>query len=188
MNYYIADTHFSHKNIIKYEDRPFTSVEQMNNIMIEKWNKKVKEGDNVYILGDFAFATESICRALLSILKGNKFLIWGNHDKDIKHNKDIQRYFVWCKDYHVIYDKINSKEIPIILFHYPIQVWDRKHHGSIHLYGHIHSDKENHHPMVSNLVNAYNVGVDVNNFEPMTIQELINKYGYTDIVSYRGNK
>lgn len=184
MNYYTADPHYSHKNIIKYEERPFKTIDEMDEYMIYKHNQKVKSNDNVYFIGDFAFASPERIKYLLSRLNGNKFLIWGNHDKTIRDNKDLQKLFVWCKDYHVLYEN----QIPVILFHYPIQIWDRQHHGSIHLYGHIHSNKENHHPMISGLINAYNVGADVCNFEPVTVQELINKYGYTNIVSDRSSK
>ena len=58
MKYYTSDLHFGHKNIIKYEDRPFSSIEEMDEALIDKWNKKVKKNDEVYILGDFALEME----------------------------------------------------------------------------------------------------------------------------------
>lgn len=171
MNYFTADTHYSHKNIIKYEDRPFKTIDEMDEYLIYKHNQKVKKNDNVYFIGDFAFCNANRAIDIISRLNGNKYLIYGNHDKVVKENALVRAEFVWCRDYAVIYEK----EIPIILFHYPIQVWDRKHHGSIHLYGHIHSNKDNHHPMINDLVNAYNVGVDVRNFEPITLEEILRK-------------
>jgi len=168
-NFYVADTHYYHKNIIKYEDRPFKTVEEMNEYMIYKHNEKVSKEDNVYFIGDFALATPDQTTDILLRLNGKKHLVYGNHDKVVKQNKLVQAGFVWCRDYAVVYEG----EIPVILFHYPIQVWDRKHHGSIHLYGHIHSNKDNHHPMVNNLENAYNVGVDVTNFAPVTLEEIL---------------
>jgi len=168
-NFYTADTHYSHKNIIKYEDRPFKTTEEMDEYLIYKHNQKVKKEDNVYFIGDFAFADDIRVLHILNRLNGNKFLIWGNHDKNIKKSKILQSAFIWCRDYAVVYEK----ETPVILFHYPIQVWDRKHHGSIHLYGHVHSNKDNHHPMINDLINAYNVGVDVRNFEPVTLDEIL---------------
>ncbi len=169
MRFFTSDTHFCHKNIIKYENRPFSSVDEMDKILICNWNAKVGKNDEVYHLGDFAFASPNKIHSVLDQLNGNIHLIWGNHDKEIKKNKYLQRRFVWCRDYYAINDAT-----PIILFHYPIAVWDRKHYGSIHLYGHIHSDNENHHPLVIKLENAYNVGTDVCNFEPKTLEELIN--------------
>lgn len=170
---YTADGHWAHRNIIKYENRPYRSTDEMDKDLILKWNNKVSPGDDVYYLGDMFFCEEDYALNILKQLNGNIHLIWGNHDKVIKKSRSLQSKFIWCRDYHVNYDQVNGQEIPVILFHYPIQVWDRKHHGSIHLYGHIHSDQENHHPLVAALPNAYNVGVDVCNFEPKTLSELI---------------
>jgi len=174
MNFYSSDQHFGHGNIIKYENRPFKSVEEMDEYMIYKHNLKVSPKDNVYFLGDCIFSNdENKTVKLLQRLNGNKHLIYGNHDKIVRTSQLVQQQFNFCKNYYVNYENINGNKTPIILFHYPIQVWDRKHHGSIHLYGHIHSNKDNHHPMVNDLVNAYNVGVDVRNFEPVTIEEIL---------------
>jgi calcineurin-like phosphoesterase family protein len=168
-NYYIADTHFSHKRIIEYENRPFNSVEEMNTVMIENWNRKVSKNDSVYILGDFIFSNdEAETIKLLNSLNGNKFLIYGNHDKIIRKSKLVQQKFGWCKEYHINYEMINDIKIPIILFHYPIHTWDKKHYGSVHLYGHVHSNIDDY------PTNSYNVGVDVRNFEPVTVKEILN--------------
>jgi calcineurin-like phosphoesterase family protein len=168
--FYTGDQHYFYKNIIKYENRPYLSINEMNEDMIKRHNKKVAPTDDIYFLGDFAFASASQIENLLRRLNGRKFLIFGNHDKEILHNKNLQSYFVFCRHYHSLIDN----GTPVILFHYPIQVWDRKHHGSIHLYGHIHTDKENHHPLVKDIENAYNVGVDVRNFEPVSLKEILN--------------
>lgn len=171
MNFYTADPHYYHKNIIKYENRPFKTVEEMNDYLIYKHNEKVKKGDNIYFIGDFAFATADQTINILNQLNGNKYLIFGNHDKVIKQNRSIQEKFVWCKDYAVIYED----KLPIILCHYPFRNWDRKHHGSIHLFGHVHSNTPDHHP-IEEIENSYNVGVDIWNYEPVTLEEIIKKY------------
>ena len=170
MNYYISDTHYHHRKIIQYENRPFSSIEEMNEAMIQKHNTKVSKGDNVYILGDFAFSTPEQAINILRRLNGQKFLIYGNHDKVVRQNKAVQAEFAWCRDYYVAYED----KVPVILFHYPINVWDRKHHGSYHFYGHVHSPKVGHHVITGELVNAFNVGADVQDFEPKTFKEIIN--------------
>lgn len=82
MIYHTADHHFGHKNIIKYCDRPFTSVDQMNSFMIDEWNKDATDEDIIIHHGDFCFKyTKEETKELLSSLKGKKFLIMGNHDK-----------------------------------------------------------------------------------------------------------
>lgn len=172
MKFYTSDLHFYHKNIIKYEDRPFSSVEEMNEYLICKWNNKVSDNDEVYILGDFAFCSGTDANKLLDRLKGKKYLIRGNHDSFLSDRGFDKTKFEWIRDYA----KITDSGEKVILFHYPIAVWDSQHYGSIHLYGHVHSNKDNHHPLLIKLDNAYNVGVDVCGLEPQTLYEL--KRGY----------
>lgn len=80
-DYLTSDHHFGHKNIIAYEDRPFTTVEEMDEFMIQRWNETVKPGDTVYHLGDFALVNLERIAALLKRLNGRKILILGNHDR-----------------------------------------------------------------------------------------------------------
>jgi Predicted phosphoesterase or phosphohydrolase len=174
--FFISDTHFGHKNIIKYEDRPFLSVEEMDSKMIENWNSKVDKGDRVYILGDFAFSDKEYVIRLMDKLNGQKFLVKGNHDHIVKE-KEVAEKFAWVKDYYVL----KHNKMKFVLFHYPIQVWDCQHHGSVHLFGHVHSNKEDHHPLLETLKNAYNVGVDVNNFTPIEITEILEKLGLCNV-------
>lgn len=169
--FFTADTHFCHKNIIKYEDRPFNSVEEMNEVMIQKWNAKVKPTDSVYILGDFIFSNGITANQLVKRLNGKKYLIKGNHDSFLKDRDFDRSQLEWIKDYYLLKDN----NIKYALFHYPIAIWDCKHYDSIHLYGHVHSNKDNHHPLLMNLGNAYNVGVDINNYEPVSINEVLMK-------------
>ena len=80
MNYYISDLHIGHANAIKFDNRPFADVNEMNNAIIENWNSRVKKDDTVYILGDFIWAKESEWPCFVGLLAGNKVLIRGNHD------------------------------------------------------------------------------------------------------------
>ena len=90
MEYVISDTHFYHKNIINYCDRPFNDTESMNEYIIKKWNEVVTDEDVVYHLGDFAiswdkekFKTKKECyKSILDKLNGRKILIKGNHDRE----------------------------------------------------------------------------------------------------------
>ena len=164
-----SDTHFYHTNILKYENRPFKDINDMNNKMIESWNETVSNKDEVYILGDFSFGNEEETIKLLNKLNGKKYLINGNHDYVVK-NKDVRDKFEWVKDYFVL----KHNKMKFVMFHYPIQVWDCRHHGSIHLYGHIHSNLGNH-SMEYDIPNSYNVGVDVNGFKPVLIEDIIEK-------------
>lgn len=99
----ISDTHFNHKNILKFEDkegnkvRPFSSLDEMNELMIENWNRVVKTNDKVYHLGDVFFGSPDDAKKILKRLNGKKRLIVGNHDHPklqvIQNN--FQKIMLW---------------------------------------------------------------------------------------------
>lgn len=90
MIYYISDLHFGHLRCIKMDKRPFSSIEEMDRILIENWNNKVNEEDDVYILGDFSYKSKIDPVEYLKQLKGHKHLIVGNHDlKLIKTKRPV---------------------------------------------------------------------------------------------------
>lgn len=163
--FFISDCHFWHTNIIKFENRPFDSIEEMNEKMIEKWNVKVSNHDRVFILGDFVFGNDEKTLDILSKLNGKLYLVKGNHDK---FSKKIYEKFEWVKEYY----KLKMDNMTIILCHYPFTVWDKSHHNSINLYGHVHG-MANGAVMPKPADNQYNVGVEVNNYEPCTLEEII---------------
>lgn len=167
--FFTSDNHFYHKNIIEYERRPYKDVEEMNERMIENWNKKVKNNDDVYILGDFSFGNGNETNSLLESLNGRKYIVRGNHDYFLDKKDFNMDLIEWAKDYYVL--KYNKMKF--VLFHFPIAVWDCKHHGSIHLYGHVHSNTTTDHPLRFELFNSYNVGVDVNDYMPVSIEKVL---------------
>ena len=79
--FFIADTHFGHKNIIEYENRPFETTEEMDNTVIENWNKTVKPKDRIWVLGDFVLSNKKRIVELIKLLNGYKIFVIGNHDK-----------------------------------------------------------------------------------------------------------
>ncbi len=174
MIYLISDMHFNHKNIIKYENRPFDSVEEMNETMTENWNSVVNPDDTIYNLGDFAFVNKRHdLEKIVKKLNGHIHWIRGNHDK-INNVKGI----AWEGSYkEVTYDKWK-----FVLSHYPFASWNRMHHGSIHCYGHTHGNM----PNLSQLIKKYagvdvrtpellsfDVGVDCFDFFPVSIERII---------------
>lgn len=78
--FYIADLHFGHKNSIKYDDRPFDSVDEMDAELVKRWNETVGPGDIVYVLGDMFWQPPKRAIETIRKLHGQKFLILGNHD------------------------------------------------------------------------------------------------------------
>ena len=171
MIYYTADLHLGHKNIIKLSKRPFSSIEEMDKVLIENWNNKVNAKDDIYIVGDLCYKThhDNILH-YISQLQGQKHLIVGNHDKEIIKNSDLRRYFVEIRDMKTIYDNGTK----IILCHYPMVEWDGYYRDVLHFYGHIHNNYDNDtSKYINSIKNAYNVGVDVLDYEPKTLNEII---------------
>lgn len=100
MNYYISDLHLFHKNVTRegkdFDDRPFDNLDEMHSTIEEKWNKKVTNGDTVYILGDMAMrGTQEDLIAFVSTLKGHKIMVRDNHD-DIRDQRYKQLYKGLC--------------------------------------------------------------------------------------------
>ena len=157
---FTSDLHFYHKNIIQYSDRPYKSVEEMNEGLISNWNGKVNPDDTVYIIGDFIFAGITKMREIHDRLNGKKILIKGNHDP----YEAVSSVFEKVYDYKEI--KIDEKWI--ILMHFPIEEWHGKHRGSIHLHGHAHGTSRLER-------NRLDVGVDPNYMVPLTLDEALGK-------------
>lgn len=170
MTYFTSDLHLGHKSIIKDCNRPFNSVEEMNETLINNFNKIVKENDTVYIVGDLFFEQKNNFEKTLQRLNGKKHLIIGNHDRDWMKQCDCKKYF------ESIQNMINTEidNTLITLCHYPMMTWYKQDSGSYMVYGHIHNNKNDYFfPMLRKLQNALNAGVDVNNYRPVSIDELI---------------
>lgn len=169
MNYFIGDMHFGHSNIIRLNNRPFSSVEEMDETIISNWNSRVRPEDTVYILGDFSYRSVGNPCDILDKLKGRKVLIEGNHDFKNLKNFEFRKRFVEVKSIMSIVE--NSERI--ILCHYPMLEWDGYFRGSWHIHGHIHNNVSNKcFGYLLNEPNALNAGVDVTNFMPVTFNEL----------------
>lgn len=184
-NYYISDLHFGHYNVIRFDNRPYNSVEEMDKALIDNWNGVVDKEDTVYILGDFCWQTEDRWYEILKQLKGNKVLIRGNHD--LKHmSQQLRNMFQDIKDYKEVKD--NGKRV--ILSHYPMPFYRGAYNdGIIHLYGHIHTTIENdfmehlreyiprndNRGMSQHRCNFYNVGcmLPYMNYTPRTLDEIL---------------
>ena len=127
--WFTSDTHFSHVNIINYCNRPFDNVEEMNNILIQKWNKVVQDGDIVWHLGDFALGDKTKIPEIVQQLHGNIYLVKGNHD-----NRSNQFYrdcgFKEVYNLPVVLDEF------IVLSHAPMPFVPSS--TMVNLYGHVH--------------------------------------------------
>lgn len=166
-----SDTHFNHKNILLFESkvRDFSSVDEMNEVIINNWNKVVQPQDTIYILGDmFMGPLEGIDKIMVR-LKGRKILIRGNHDT----NPRLEKLKLYCEEIHDLYT-LKHKGSTFVMCHYPIREWAEKEKGSIHLYGHIHGME--HRNGLSQEGNCFHVGVDTNNLTPVDLDSIADKF------------
>lgn len=160
--WFISDTHFFHENILKFKDlagqklRPFQTIAEMHEVMIENWNKNVKVNDKLYHLGDVTFDYGKDFNNLMSRLNGQKRLILGNHDK-IK-GTELLRWFekleLWA----------GFKEWNFTATHIPLMLQSLR-DGAYNVHGHVHSNTINN-------PNYINVCVEVRNYTPVHIEEI----------------
>ena len=101
MMFFTADTHFGHNNILKLCNRPFDTIDDMNEALIKNWNARITGADSVYIVGDMFFRCAD-AEKILSRLHGKKHLIIGNHDASWMDQVDLTQYFVDVRDFQVI--------------------------------------------------------------------------------------
>ena len=168
--FYIADTHLGHGNILRLNNRPFYNVFEMNDTIIKNWNNRVRPEDDIYIIGDFSYKSKESGAGIVQKLNGRKHLIIGNHDKHNLKDPNFRKCFVEIRDMVDIMD--NGRRV--IMCHYPIIEWDGYFRGSYLVYGHIHNNTTNNaYKCMKNLENALNAGVDINQFMPVTLDELI---------------
>ena len=170
MIWFTSDLHLSHTNVLKHSNRPFASIEQMNEEIIKKWNKKVAQNDVIYVLGDVCWNWNSKqINETFSKMNGIKYLIIGNHDKLNHHLKSN----VWVEI--TPYKRIVINDDRIVLSHYPIAEWDCAWRGAYHLYGHCHGNfnlAEYTKSMPHKNTRCLDVGVDCHNYEPWSWEEI----------------
>lgn len=160
--FFTSDTHYGHRNIIEYCQRPFSSTEEMDEAMIERWNGVVQPGDTVYHLGDFSFHTDrKVIETVLTRLKGQKHLILGNHDE----KRPARDNSHWASVGH--YKRIKIGERRIVLMHYAMKVWHGSHKGAWQLYGHSHGSLGRDFTRMH-----FDVGVDCWNFTPISYEQV----------------
>jgi len=161
--FFTSDTHYGHANIIKFSERPFSSVEEMDEAMITNWNAVVKPGDLVYHLGDFSFANRDRTIKIAKRLAGQKFLVYGNHDKAMRRDREFNEQWQWTRDL----TQIEVEGQKITLCHFAMLTWNQSHRGAWNLHGHSHGN-------LTDDPNALriDVGVDCFNYAPVSFEEV----------------
>lgn len=164
MLWFTADEHYGHTNIIKYCSRPFSSVEEMNEKLINNHNSVVSDKDVVWHVGDFTLSGSHFAFTIQRRLHGKHFYINGSHDRWIEEASVPAPYL----------KELMYEGQRIVLCHYAFRVWPHSHHGSWQMYGHTHGK-------LPGIGYQWDVGVDNNNFLPISFDQLKEKFSRTDV-------
>jgi len=155
MYWFSADFHLGHFNIIEYTNRPFKTIEEMDETIINNFNSVVNKDDIIVHAGDFTLLhnKELIYKKYINRLKGNNLFLRGSHD-----------YWLPKTARHIFEKEINGKFV--VVCHYAMRTWARSHWNSFMLYGHSHGRLEP-------IGKQYDIGVDNNNFYPVSFDQII---------------
>ena len=180
--WFTSDLHFGHRNIIKYCNRPWNTVEEMDEALIHNWNSVVGKNDIVFDLGDFAFASNQRWRELVSGLNGKHYLILGNHNVS-RYPRDSSMGLFEGVEHQMLLD-IDGRYV--YLNHYPFLcyggAWRNPNNAVYQLFGHIHSGPNSSGKDCDRLMHLfpyqYDIGVDNNDYKPISwnqVKEIIKK-------------
>lgn len=159
----IADLHFGHENILKYSNRPFKSVEEMDKSLIDNWNGIVSKDDLVFVLGDFILSHDKqYIKNIVNQLNGRKVLVRGNHDT-LPNELYIEVGFNQVTKYPLYLTADN-----VILMHKPIPI-ENIHLDIKYIFGHVH-DK---YCTMDDLNNCYCVSVERINYTPADLDKIL---------------
>lgn len=160
MYWFTSDEHYGHTNVLKYNDRPFSSIEEMNEGLIANHNSIVSKNDVTIHAGDFCWLNkkEDVYKQYLNRLNGNHVLLIGSHD----HWQPSSAHYIWRK-------RIEGNLI--IVGHYAMRVWECSHYNSWHLFGHSHGRLEG-------FGKSFDIGVDCHNYYPWSWDEIVKEMQY----------
>ena len=170
--WFTSDTHFFHDKVVEYSQRPFASVEEMNEELIARWNSVVHRDGIVFHLGDFCFGKPDKWNHILDRLKGRIYLVLGNHDAGHISEEVAERF-----EAVAFQMRLNVNGQKIYLNHFPFLSYSGDNHGTWQLFGHIHSNLHNYniidkHRLAVLQPGQYDVGVDNNNFTPVSYRQV----------------
>ena len=169
MIFFTSDLHLGHANVIRHCNRPFSSVEEMDEVLIRNWNQRVKTNDTVYVLGDLMFRNHKPPEEYLKQLRGKKHLFTGNHDRDWTKKVQLDDYFESVNKL----DFISDGKHQMTLCHFPMMSWPHSTRAYM-VFGHIHNNTDAEYwPLICNSELMLNAGVDINDFMPVTFDEMV---------------
>ena len=186
MIFLTSDTHFYHEKILSYTKRPWKSLPEMHEGLIQNYNKEVSEEDETYFIGDVMMGGKKDMpqrmEQIFNRLNGKKYLVRGNHDRNADQEW-FSKHFVWVKDY---YELRASKHVMLVLSHYPLLSWHGMGRGTIQTHGHCHSNID----QVNLQTRRIDVGVDAmySDFAPISVDRILKimEHRKTEFVDHHG--
>ncbi len=185
MIWFTSDYHLFHRNIIRFQDRPFKDIHEMHETIVKNHNEVVGDDDTVYNLGDLSFGSTTATKGILWALKGKIVMIRGNHDKGIEKYADR---------FEGIYDYLALRKEGIVMFHYPILSFAGIYRGSVHLHGHCVDMKteiltttgwkKRNEIKINNKIFSYNIDKQI--IEKDKILNIIDNNYSGDVYTYNG--
>lgn len=165
-----SDLHFGHANIIKFCQRPFSSVEEMDAVLIYNWNEIVGKDDIIYIVGDFTLNGPDFAADVFSMLNGKIFVMPGSHD-----HRWFEKQTYKSRDGHLVQHLPGLFTIPVpirdnskmalTLCHYAMRTWPASHYGTLHVFGHSHGK-------LDGVGRSMDIGVDAFNYRPVDLRDI----------------
>jgi calcineurin-like phosphoesterase family protein len=188
--WFTSDQHFDHVNVVRFCNRPWGDIKDMNKALTDRWNEVVGDDDVVFVLGDFCWRKDPVAvkKKIDELRGGHIFILPGNHDTDdqFKLVKKMDRVDLISDTAMIFVSGIDedkpSREHELMLSHFPLATWPHFRRGTLNLHGHIHSG-----PRVRSEVDqpgfdlilkpglTYDVGVDNNDYYPVEIRDILNK-------------
>lgn len=169
--------HFGQNGLLHFNQRPFPNAQEMDEVLIQNWNKVVPTDGLVFVLGDIGENTDDRIIHIFRTLNGQKILIKGNHDTYYKQ-EILQTIFTQIHNLHEIQiaDPHTHQYQKIVLCHYPMFDWNNFFEGSWQLFGHLHTRNITEFKTLKTKLFAqqYDVGVDANNFTPLSYTQVKN--------------
>lgn len=180
--YFTSDTHYNHKNIVRgttswdikeserteQRVRDFDTLEEHNATLIKNINSVVKHDDTLWHLGDWSFGGKDSIKTFRDQLEcRNIHLVFGNHDQHIEPlDSPYRPLFSSVQYYKELHVSDNGEKRRIVLLHFALRIWNKAHHGAIHLYGHSHNT-------IPDFGKSMDVGVDTNDLKPYSLTQIL---------------
>ena len=181
---FISDLHMGHANCLKFDKRPFSSIEEQDEIIIANHNSVMRPSDTCWILGDFSWYNPQKTIEVFKRFNGHLNLVVGNHDRGLLKNRDVCALFDEIVEVKELYF---DKKKMVTLYHYPSPCFNKHLYGAYHLYGHVHNSFEQQFTleMRQKMIDLgfpckmYNVGCMMPeiDYTPRTLEEIVTAYG-----------